>query len=291
MTVKEKAYAKINLHLDVVGRREDGFHNIRSVMQTVSLFDNLTVEAVESDKTEVTLSIGGVSGLPFGEDNLIVRAALAYLSCAEITARVSVLLEKRIPVSAGLAGGSADAAATLRALNRIFDNRLSTSKLYSLALALGSDVPFCLYGGTALCEGRGELITPVPSLRTLCLVIAKGEELVSTPRAYGALDRIYDGFADGATHAEKLLGELERYLNGGEMPTKLYNIFEQTLSESSEVNRIKALLSEHGAKLTLMSGSGPSVFGIFDSNSDRYSAVEALRACGYFAAEAESIRI
>jgi 4-diphosphocytidyl-2-C-methyl-D-erythritol kinase len=291
VTVKEKAYAKINLYLDVVGRREDGFHNIRSVMQTVSLSDTLTVDAVESDKTEITLSVGESFSLPLGEDNLIVRAARAYLSYAEITARVSVLLEKRIPVSAGLAGGSADAAATLRALNRMFDNRLSPSRLYSLALTLGSDVPFCLYGGTAFCEGRGEQISHISSAHKLSLVIAKGDELVSTPKAYGVLDRIYDGFSDGASHAGGLLSELENYIGGGKMPTMLYNIFEETVDSASEVNNVKSILAEHGAVLTLMSGSGPSVFGVFDGNSNRSSAVASLRACGYFAVEAESVKI
>jgi 4-diphosphocytidyl-2-C-methyl-D-erythritol kinase len=155
-TTTEFAYAKINLTLDVVSKRSDGFHDIESVMHSLSLCDELIFTVCESDKTEISLEIKGNDSLPTDKNNLVCRAALLYLDKIGESARIGVTLIKKIPSAAGLAGGSSDAAATLRAMNRLYDGRLSEDELLTLAASIGSDVPYCLVGGTALCEGRGE---------------------------------------------------------------------------------------------------------------------------------------
>ena len=179
--VKENAYAKINLYLDVVGKRSDGFHDIETVMHTVSLSDVLTVEVAPSREASVSMQIEGERRLPTDDKNIAVKAAKLYLSRAGIADRVKITLSKNIPVAAGLAGGSADAAATLRALNRLYNRRFTDKMILSLASELGSDVPYCVNGGTALCRGRGELIERLPELSGNYFVIGVAEsEHVST---------------------------------------------------------------------------------------------------------------
>ena len=195
--VKEKAYAKINLFLDVLSKREDGFHDIRTVMHTVSLCDDVTVFYTPRDKTSIRISVDGNRYLPQDSRNLAYRAAELYLKKTAITASVEIKLIKRIPVAAGLAGGSADAAAVLRALNRINHKRLTDKALSELAGELGSDIPYCLFGKSALCEGRGENITRLPNAFLGHFVVAVGNEHVSTPKAYGALDVTFSDF-DGS---------------------------------------------------------------------------------------------
>ena len=288
-TVTENAYAKINLYLDVTSRRADGFHTVKSVMHTVSLSDTVEITAFSSEKTVLELSCLPSGVLMEDGDNLVLRAAKSYLEKAGIQARLKITLRKNIPLSAGLAGGSADAAATLRALNRLYENCLSDDELLSLAAYLGSDVPFCLVGGTALCEGRGEMLTPIDNNASLHLVIAKGEEQISTPTAYAALDRDYEGFDGGEYHGEEHLSELLSSLASGRAPTSLYNIFESVIEPTAQsITRIKSIMLECGALSVLMSGSGPSVFGIFEDTSRRTETIDALRSAGYFAATADS---
>lgn len=190
MTVRETAHAKINLYLNVGGKRADGFHDIETVMQTVSLSDTLTVTLDEGAPDGVELRILGDDTLATDDSNLVLRAVHAFLSRRVIKGKISITLEKRIPISAGLAGGSADAAATLRALNRLTTEPLSAAELSDLAASLGSDVPFCLVGGTALCKGRGEIVEPMDFCDIPYLLIAKTNESVSTPKAFSALDSL-----------------------------------------------------------------------------------------------------
>ena len=280
--VKEKAYAKINLHLECVSRRADGYHDIKSVMHSLSLADEVTVILNGTDKTAIRVQLSGNLRLPTDKKNLVYAAADLFLSRLCISADITVRLDKHIPVAAGLGGGSSDAAATLRALNRLFGRPCTERALLFMAAELGSDVPYCLLGGTALCEGRGERITRLSAHRTHHAVIAISDEHVSTPAAYAALDEAYSNFDGSVEHGgQNELADLCAYLSGGPMPEKLYNVFESVVLEKCPgAAHIRARLVELGARLALMSGSGPSVFGIFDTEKDALAASEALRAEG-----------
>ena len=277
MTVYEKAYAKINLHLNVTAKRQDGFHDIETVMQTVSLCDELAVSLSPSDRAEAHLSVCGAD-LPTDRGNIALRTAELYLARSGKVGRVDISLVKRIPVAAGLAGGSADAAATLRALNRLFNSYFSESELLALAAELGSDVPFCLLGGRAVCRGRGEQIEPIASPTDLHFVIAVADgEQVSTPAAYRALDDMYSDFDGSVKHETPDL-------------TKLYNIFENAvLPTCSKAEMLKERMIKLGATASLMSGSGPSIFGIFDSEFSAKAAAEAISKEGARAYYAHSV--
>ena len=276
VSVKEYAYAKVNLYLDVISKREDGFHDIKTVMHTVSLADEITVSVKPSARPHVSLYVMGHSKLPTDSRNLAVRAAELFLSSTLISAEVNIRLIKKIPVAAGLAGGSSDAAAVLRALNKAFRRPLTEKRLLSVAAELGSDVPYCILGGTALCCSRGEDIERLPEKLRLHLVIAVADEHVSTPSAYAELDRIYADFmAERSDDAVACFSAIsESVLSGVLGRTKLFNIFENTIFPNySGAESIKNDMLELGATHSLMSGSGPSVFGIFN---DRASA-EAAR--------------
>ena len=230
-SVKEHAYAKINLYLDVLARREDGFHDIKTVMHTVSLSDELTVSVKPSRTREIRIQLAGNSKLPQDSRNLAYRAAELFMDATLITADVTVRLNKQIPISAGLAGGSADAAAVLRAMNRLFKKPLTEKRLLELAATLGSDVPFCLLGGTALCLGRGERITRLPSSLSLHTVIAIADEHVSTPSAYASLDTIYSNFeGERKDYPEEYFEAVMESLKSGRLSdAKMYNIFENAV--------------------------------------------------------------
>lgn len=292
MHLTEKAYAKINLYLDVLAKREDGFHDIKTVMHAVSLADELSFCVSPSTETNVILKIIGDDVIPTDDRNLVVKAAKGFSSKSKRKFKAEITLVKNIPSSAGLAGGSSDAAATLRALNRLFEFPLSQDELFSLASSLGSDVPFCLVGGTALCEGRGEVLTPLSVDKKMYFVIAKGNSSVSTPEAYSRLDELYSDFADydiGA--AEKRYEIFSDSLHSGDVSASLYNVFEEAVSsQAPEVARFKSLLlNELGAKAAIMSGSGPAVFAVFDSEDEAVSAVNRLNSLNITAYAVNSI--
>lgn len=290
ISVKEYAYAKINLYLDVLSKREDGFHDIKTVMHTVSLRDEITVSVNPSSKTRVSLGIIGNSKLPTDSRNLAVKAAELFLSATLITAEVDIRLVKKIPVSAGLAGGSTDAATVLRALNKAFKRPLTDKRLSELARELGSDVPYCLLGGTALCLGRGEKIERLPERLRLHLVIAVADEYVSTPTAYAELDNLYDDFKATRTDrsAECFASIYSSVTEGILKSTELFNIFEKAIFETCSVaESIKGDMLRLGATHSLMSGSGPSVYGIFPDRASCESAIAHLEKQGiraYYAA-------
>ena len=291
-SVKEIAYAKINLHLDVLDRREDGFHSVRTVMQTVTLADEITVSVKPSRKREISLSLVGGGKLPTDSRNLAYKAAELFLDATLIDASVDIRLNKRIPVAAGLAGGSSDAAATLRALNRLYKKPLSEKRLLSIAAGLGSDVPFCLLGGTALCLGRGEIIERLPCGLDLQLVVAIADEHVSTPMAYSRLDELYGNFAVPRNDdADEIFASLMASIDKRELETeKLFNIFENAvLPICCGAEDIKRRMIELGATHALMSGSGPSVFGIFENVGKAELAAAALKSEGYRAYAARSV--
>ena len=290
--VKEFANAKINLYLDVIARRDDGFHDIKTVMHSISLRDELTVTYKPSSTTAVRLNIMGNRFLPSDDKNLAVRAAMLYLDRLKRTADIEITLKKRIPVAAGLAGGSSDAAATLRAMNRLFDKAFTERALLKIAAELGSDVPYCLYGKTALCEGRGEIITKLPNTIKLNVVVAIANERVSTPRAYSELDALFSSF-DGSvsTGGDRYYTIVEEFLSRGEITSdELFNVFEAAVLKACPgAARIKRRLVELGASAALMSGSGPSVFGVFASHEEARAACFALRAEGITAFYAASV--
>ena len=267
---KEYAYAKLNISLDVTARRTDGYHDMLMVMQTVSLRDELTV----------TLGGGQVRAesnlrfIPSDERNLAVRAALKYLDAVGDRDRgAHIRLDKDIPVGAGMAGGSSDAAAVLRAMNRLYDGRLSREKLMDLAAAVGSDVAFCLLGGTALAGGRGERLTPLPSLPDCFFVICKPDFSVSTPELFKKLDA-----APPRRHPDTQ--GLIRALEQGQLSEichRLYNVFEDVDDRRMRSEReIKGRLLDFGSLGTLMTGTGSAVFGIFSGKDAARAACDAL---------------
>ncbi len=289
---KEKANAKINLYLDVVSQREDGFHDIKSIMHTVSLCDEISVKYIPSKSTNIRLFVEGNRYLPTDAKNLAYRAAALFLEKASITAGLEITMRKNIPVAAGLAGGSSDAAAVLKALNKIFGKLFTDRALASIAAELGSDIPFCLYGKTALCEGRGEIMTKLPDSLNMHFVIAVGNEHVSTPVAYKRLDEIYSNFdgsvkTGGDDYYSRLLLDMKR---GALSQDSLFNVFEPAvLPICPNAEKIKSQLEELGATATLMSGSGPSVFGVFTDESSARLAEKKLRDSGINAHYAYSI--
>lgn len=290
--VKEKANAKLNLYLDVIARREDGFHDIKTVMHSVSLADEITVVYVPSSVTNVKAYISGNRYLPADEKNLAVRAALLYLETARITASIEIKLSKKIPVAVGLAGGSSDAAATLRAMNKIFGRMFTDKALYKMAEKLGSDVPYCLYGKTALCEGRGDIITKLHDSLRLNVVVAVANERVATPAAYTKLDEVYSSFdgsieTGGQQHYESFISAINAQ---ADVSASLFNVFEAAvLPTCPGATAIKKRLVELGAKGALMSGSGPSIFGIFESYEEAASACAKLREENVLAYTAVSV--
>ncbi len=278
--VKEYAYAKINLYLDVVALRDDGFHDIKSVMHAVNLCDEITVKYSPSKARKIRVSVSGNRYLPTDEKNLAYRAAALFMDKAAVNGDIEIGIVKRIPVAAGLAGGSADAAAVLRAMNKIFDRVFSEKALLKISAELGSDVPFCLSGKTVLCEGRGEIMSSVSFPSKLKLVIAVGNEHVSTPRAYARLDEIFASF-DGSikTGGDGYFSLLIDEIKEGKISEKgLFNVFElAVLPECPGAKSIKEKMKALGARAAMMSGSGPSVFGIFDSEATAKDAVRVLR--------------
>ena len=282
MGIYERAYAKINLYLDVISRRNDGFHSLCSVMQTVGLYDGVTVEAIPAAEPCISITACGKYRVPCGSDNLAHRAALSYMHALGRYFSVSIRLDKRIPVAAGLGGGSADAAAVLRAMHRISGRRLPEEELFSIASSLGSDVPFCLLGATRLCEGRGERMRPLAPCPPLPIVILPSPERVSTPAAYSALDREFSSFDPPGSHSDidAMLDALK-----AQDPTAvvgaLYNIFEDVILPTCPValsNRDR--LISLGARAALMSGSGATMIGFFE---DTRAAERAAASLGDFA--------
>lgn len=254
--VRERAYGKINLGLDVLRRRPDGYHELKMIMQTVDIYDDLILQ--KRTEPGIELRIEG-SDLSAGADNLICRAAALLLQEKNITEGVDITLTKRIPIAAGMAGGSADAAAALRGLNTLFALDCSTEELQKLGVKLGADIPYCLVGGTMLSEGIGEILTPLTPPPACHLVVAKPAIDVSTAFVYGHLqaDRLpYHPDIDGMTQA---LAEGD--LKG--ITDRMGNVLETvTEREYPVIGELKELMREMGAENALMSGSGPTVFGI-----------------------------
>lgn len=254
MKLTETGYAKINLGLDVLGLRPDRYHEVAMVMQTISLADTITI--TESPELVVTTDRTGLEG---GPSNLAYKAAVLMGEFAHREPRVHIHIEKKIFLAAGLAGGSTDAAAVLRGLNRYWELHLSVEKLERLGAKLGSDVPFCVAGGTALATGRGEILTPLPDLPPLQLVLAKPALEISTPWAYREYDKqknVVHPDIEGMVQAVQT-GDVQGVLQ------RCGNVLEPvTAGAHPEIREIRQQMLQNGAGLVMMSGSGPTVFGI-----------------------------
>jgi len=287
MKVTVKAPAKINLYLDVVAKRQDGYHDIKSIMHTVSLADLVTVEKTSDGRITLTSNFPHV---PTDEKNIAYKAAKKFLEVASIKDGVKIHIEKHIPVSSGLAGGSTDAAATLKGLNKIYNEPLTNSELLDLGATLGADVPFCILGGCAACEGLGEIMTPLPKFDAKYVLVVRGGEGVSTPKAYGMIDELY-GEKVNCSH-----GDYDAALNAintndiGKLINSAYNIFEEViLPIHSTAKKQKDILYENGAEFCMMSGSGPAVFAFFKDQLTATTAASAIRKFGAKAFVCETV--
>lgn len=266
----QRAYAKINIGLDVLRRRADGYHEVKMIMQTVDIYDELVLERRKQPGIELRMDN---SELPSGGDNLICRAADLLFREKEITGGVNISLTKRIPIAAGMAGGSADAAAALRGVNELFDMGYSLTELQALGVGLGADIPYCLAGGTRLSEGIGEILTPLPAPPAAHLVIAKPDINVSTAFVYGNLH------ADSLAWHPDIDGMIAALQKGDldGITGRLGNVLETvTVKAHPVIEQIKELLRKQGAENALMSGSGPTVFGIFKEKETAARAAEAV---------------
>ncbi len=264
LKVHVKAPAKINLTLDVLGKRDDGYHEVEMVMTTVDLADRIEI----TDKKENSISILSHNRfVPDDERNLAYKAASLLKQKFNIQTGVNIKIEKNIPVAAGLAGGSSDAAATLKGLNQLWNLGLTINELAQIGAEIGSDVSFCVYGGTALAKGRGEIIQPLPAPPKCWVILAKPSIGVSTSEVYGKLD------LSGLVHPDtKKMIEAIKTRNYEQMCENLGNVLESvTLNLYPEVKQIKSYMKRFGADAVLMSGSGPTVFGLvrYDSRLQR----------------------
>jgi 4-diphosphocytidyl-2-C-methyl-D-erythritol kinase len=274
-----KAYAKINLHLDVTGRLDNGYHTISSVMQQVSLFDEITVSKGIAGSDEKIIRITCTEpSIPTDGKNIVYKCANAFFEHFAIASyNIVIHIEKRIPHAAGLAGGSTDGAAVLRILPILFEIAADTETLCQIGSRIGADIPFCILGGTCLAEGIGEKLTPVSRLFRSPVLIAIGGEGISTPEAYGRIDAMYSENGYGKA------GDYTDWLASSQIPSSLYNIFETViLPERMTVSELKKVLSQYGAYAAIMSGSGTAVFGLFQSEESASKAASEIASLGYF---------
>ncbi len=272
--IKLQAYGKINLSLDVLRQRPDGYHDVRMIMQTVKLHDNIDIERTAEPGIQLKTNL---SFLPVNEKNLMWRAAKLLSDEFQLRQGVRMTLKKVIPVAAGMAGGSSDAAAVLYGMNRLFQLGLSLPELQKRGVQLGADIPFCLMRGTALSEGIGEQLSPLPSLPHCAIVLAKPPVSVSTKAVYEGL---HVNTLPAAAHPN--VDEVISSLRAGDLyatAEHMGNILETvTVREHPEIERIKAFMLEQGALNAMMSGSGPTVFGIFDDREKARRCCQLLQA-------------
>lgn len=266
------APAKINLMLDVTGRRPDGYHTLNTIMQSISLADTVFIEQNDSGKLFFECR---ADGIPDGKENIAYRAAEAFLNYSNVSCGgLYISVHKHIPFQAGLGGGSADCAAVLAGLNKLLDTGYSEKELCEIGVKLGADVPFCISGGTKICKGIGEIMSPAPPLEDCFIVIGKGSKGISTKKAFEAIDALENSVQkditdkyDGTIASVKLIGR---------------NIFED-VSDCSDVFAVKEMLLQHGAEYSAMSGSGSAVFGLFIQKENAENACKVLKLNRFFA--------
>lgn len=268
-----QAPAKLNLTLDVLGRREDGYHDLKMVMQSITLADQLTLRPGRAPGIQVSSSF---HFLPTGEKNLAGKAAVCFYQALGRPARdLDISITKHVPVCAGMAGGSSDAAAVLRALNRLEGDPFSPEELAHVGEAVGSDVPYCVLGCTALAQGRGEVLTPLSPLPHCWVVACKPDFPVSTPELFARIDSCR---IRRRPDADGLMAALEQG-DLMEVARRMYNVFEDVLPERqlARVADIKNTLIQQGALGANMSGTGPTAFGLFSSQNQAQAAYDVLK--------------
>lgn len=268
--MKVKAYGKINIALDVIGKRDDGYHLLKMIMQTVNIYDEL-----ELKKSAKGIKItSNKSFVPTDNRNLVYKAIELFCNTYSVEKAISVHIEKNIPVEAGMAGGSTDAAAALRAMRDLYKPEISDKELMELGVKIGADVPYCIKGGTALCEGIGEVIIELKPFKDKLLVVVKPNFGVSTIATY-------KGFKLSEVKQHPKVDELIEAMNRDDLKyvaDNMMNLLELvTLKEHEEISRIKEFMCAEGALGSMMSGSGPTVFGFFDSEEKANKCAEMLK--------------
>ncbi len=253
------AYAKINLGLDVLRRREDGYHDVCMIMQSLELHDVITITPTNEQGITMTTNL---SYLPSNQDNLVYKAASLFMESYGLTTGLSIHLEKQIPVAAGLAGGSSDAAATLLGLNQLFHKDIPKEELMKLGVKIGADVPYCIMLGTALSEGIGELLTPLPPIPSCSILLVKPDISVSTKYVYENLHLNEKSLHPNIQAMRNALDNADLHTLAKSMDNILQTV---TIKEYPIISEIKDKMKELGALNSLMSGSGPTVFGIYQN--------------------------
>lgn len=270
MKIEVKAYAKINLLLDIVATRKDGYHDLFMIMQSVGIYDIVTVEKIKGEKIVITCN---KNDIPLDEHNIAHKAATAFFKSQNIKdTGIHIDIKKMIPHAAGLAGGSADGAGVIVALNKMYNTDLSDKQLCEIGVKVGADVPFCITGGTLLSQGIGDVLNKVKPLKKCYIVLAKPDIGVNTVYAYKQFDE------QGKLHTPDKFGMLcaiqSRDLN--DICSKIENVFEQFIEVPNRVD-MKEIMRNKGAIGTCMSGSGPTVFGIFNDKESAENSAEELK--------------
>lgn len=271
MEIKVKAYAKINLLLDIINKRNDGYHDLFMIMQSIGIYDTVTITQTKSK--DITISCN-INDIPLDKGNIAYKSAAAFFESTNINnSGINIDIVKRIPHAAGMAGGSADGAAVLVALNELYGAGLSDDELCKIGVKIGADVPFCIKGGTLLAQGIGDVLSKVKPLRKCCILIAKPACSVNTAYAYKQFDEC------GKTHTPDKLGMLCAIQNRdlAEICSKMENVFEQFIAVDNKVE-IKDVMRKNGALGVCMSGSGPTVFGIFEDKQLAENAASQLKS-------------
>lgn len=265
-----KAYGKINLGLDVIRKRPDGYHDLDMIMQMVDVYDDVIIEKKAGEEIVVKADAAVLSN---GKDNLAYMAAKMLFDEFGIKSGVEITIHKRIPIAGGMAGGSSDCATTLIGINEMFNLGLSKQQLMERGVKLGADVPYCVLGGTAIARGIGEVLTPLPIPPQCHVIIAKPPISVSTAYVYGHIRP--DEITKRPDIEQMTLAIKEQDLN--KLSDLLYNVMEEvTVSEYPVIEKLKSIMLENGALNSIMSGSGPTVFGLFDDRKKAQAAMKAL---------------
>lgn len=282
--IEETAYAKLNISLDVSAKRADGYHDMVMIMQSVSLGDDVSISLNDSGRFSARCDL---RYLPSDDRNLAVKAARAYLTkLGKNDLGAEIEIKKRVPVGAGMGGGSADAAAVLRALNRHFGGALEDGELNALAATVGSDVAFCTFGGTMLAKGRGEILQALPDMPDCRFVICKPDFSISTPELFGKLDKV------SVRHHPDTAGMIAALEKGElrELCRRMYNVFEDIDDRRMRtVSDIKSALLDCGAWGSVMTGTGSAVFGVFEDAGKAEKAKEELSRLVDFRAVASPV--
>ncbi len=270
MKIKIRAYAKINLMLDILSRLDNGYHDLFMIMQSVGIYDDVTVETNSSDSVAITCN---VKEIPTDSTNIAYKAAEAFFTYTNIKNNgLNIDIEKNIPHAAGLAGGSADAAAVIVALDKLYNTSLKEKDIIAIGSKVGSDVPFCAIGGTMLAQYTGTVLSHLPDLDEKYIIIVKPEQDVSTGKAYTAFDT-----AERVRHLDTK-GMLMACINNDwkSISEKVGNVFEQFI-EVTDRTVIKGIMRKYNCLCCCMSGSGPSIFGIFEDEAKAYNCLEELK--------------